>query len=407
MQVQAGRASGMRFVLTRAVAGPPDDRPFRSASPTREPLEFHRRLPGYAPTPLRDAPSLARVLDVARVLVKDESRRFGLPAFKILGASWAVYCAARERLGVPFSDWRTLDDLRGQLAPLGCLTLVTATDGNHGRAVARVAAWLGWSARVFVPRGTVPARIEAIRAEGAEVTVVDGTYDRAVAVAADLADDDHLVIADTAVSTGDPAPIRVIEGYATLFWEIEDALASLRLPNPDLVAVQVGVGALAAAAVRHFRHADLKPSQRPCLVGVEPERAACLLASVEAGHPVTLAGVQDSIMAGLNCGTPSAVAWPLVSRGIDLHVAVDDDRARQAMRALARAGIVAGESGAAGLAGLLEVLTGPPATRLRSQLGVTSASNVLLLATEGATDPQAYQRIVGHPPGELPGIERQ
>lgn len=366
--------------------------------PTRAPLDFHRRLPGYTPTPLVDVPLLAARLGVGRVWVKDEAQRLGLPAFKILGAAWAVYRLICQRLGSAIRPWATIDELRAQIAPLGALTLVTATDGNHGRGVARVAAWLGWAAQVYVPRGTVAARIEAIESEGGRVVIVDGNYDEAVARAAADADTRHLLIADTGPLDTDPVPAWVIDGYSTLFWEIDDGLASAGQPWPDVVAVQVGVGALAAAAVRHFRAPALHRAAQPRLIGVEPQHAACVLASIEAGRPITLAGQQDSIMAGLNCGTPSPAAWPLISRGLDLLVAVEDDSAKRAMRVLAEADIVAGESGAAGLAGLLDLLTGSESAEPRRTLGVGPSTQVLLLSTEGATDPTAYAQIVGRQP---------
>ena len=392
----------MRFVATAAVAVQPRP-PVTLPPPNREPLTFHRRLPGYAPTPLVNAPSLARRLGVEQVLVKDESCRLGLPSFKILGASWAVYRAIRDRLGLALPPWQTVDDLRVQLLPLGGMVLVTATDGNHGRAVARVATWFGCSARVFIPLGTVRARIDAIQAEGAEVTIVDGSYDEAVALAATQSTAPRtLVIADTAQSEADAAAGWVIEGSSTIFFEVEDALARTGQSDPDVLAVQVGVGALAAPAVQHYRGPNLAGEQRPRIVGVEPERAACLLASMEAGRLISLSGVQDSIMAGLNWGTPSPVAWPLISRGMDLHLAIEDEYSRQAMRALAVEGVVSGESGAAGLGGLLALVDGwGAAPELRAIVGLNGSARVLLLSTEGATDGLAYEQIVGRSPASV------
>jgi diaminopropionate ammonia-lyase len=356
------------------------------ASPGHEPLAFHRKLPGYVPTPLIDAPEIARHLGVGRVLLKDESSRIGLPAFKILGASWAVYRALEERAG-PFAPWQMLDELSEQLRPLRPLTLAAATDGNHGRAVARMAALLGFDAKIYVPAGTAQARIDAIAGEGATVEVFPGTYDEAVARSAQDAGERCLVISDTSWPGYDRVPRWVIDGYATILQEVDDQGAA-----PDLVAVQIGVGALASAVVAHYRQPA--PHPRPTLVGVEPLRAACMLASIEAGHVVQVPGPHDSIMAGLNCGEPSMLAWPIVSAGVDAFVAVEDERAREAMRLLARAGVVAGETGAAGLAGMLELLNGPGQDEARARLGVTASTCVLLFITEGATDPDAYQRIV-------------
>jgi diaminopropionate ammonia-lyase len=361
-----------------------------------DPLAYHRKLPGYARTRLAALPVLARELGVGRILVKDESSRLGLPAFKALGASWAVYRVLRERLGGEIGPWATLEELNARLEPLRPLTLVAATDGNHGRAVAHMAQLFGLGARIFVPRDMVAARRQAIASEGAEVVVVDGSYDDAVARSAREAGVRTLVISDTAWPGYTEVPSGVIEGYSTIFREIDDELTQRGEEGPDVVLVQIGVGALAAATVRYCLRPDAQ--KRPVIVGVEPVGAACALASIQAGKLVTLPGPQESIMAGLNCGTPSLVAWPLMSSGIRAFVAVEDERAREAMRALAREGIVAGETGGSGLAGLLELLRGPEAGARRVELGIGDETRVLVIVTEGATDPGAYARIVGETP---------
>jgi diaminopropionate ammonia-lyase len=366
--------------------------PARFAVPTGhlDALAFHRKLPGYTPTPLVTAPGVAAKLGVRQVWVKDESNRLGLPAFKILGASWAAYRALDERCGL-FAPWETLPELAAQLQPCGPLTLIAATDGNHGRAVARMAKWLGVGAHILVPRDMAHARRQAIDSEGARVTVVDGSYDEAVEASARLADDAHLVISDTAWEGYKRIPAWVIEGYATIYHEIDAQLETHGAGQPDFVAAQMGVGALAASVVRHYR----RPGWTAQVVGVEPTRAACVLASVEAGRLIETPGSHDSIMAGLNCGRPSPVAWPYVSGGVSLFIAVPDLRAEEAMRLLAHDGIVAGETGAAGLAGCLEAFCGVEAQRYRTVLGVDETSTLLLISTEGATDPAAYDRIVG------------
>ena len=344
--------------------------PRRARTPSREearaPLAFHEQLPGYEPTPLIDAPQIAQMLGVRQVLLKNESSRLGLPAFKILGASWAV---------------------RRALAEKRPRTLVTATDGNHGRAVAHVAAMFGLRARIYVPRGTAQARIDGIASEGADVVIVDGTYDEAVDRAAREADDGCLVVSDTSWPGYEQIPQWVAEGYSTIMAEIDDELARRGEAHPDVVAVQFGVGALAVAVVRHFA-ASAK------IVSVEPLRAACALAAVEAREVVSVPGPHDSIMAGLNCGRVSMVAWPVISAGIDAFIAISDDRAREAMRALAQIGVVAGETGASGVAGLIELLAGEECEKHRAALGINETSRVLAFITEGATDPQSYREIV-------------
>jgi diaminopropionate ammonia-lyase len=320
-----------RLVRNR-LAGPVDRGP-----PPRGPLAFHRTLPGYAPTPLADAPAAAAALGVQRVLVKDESSRLGLPSFKVLGASWAIHRALQER---------------PEATRLAC-----ATDGNHGRAVAYMARLLGLEAVVVVPASMIEARRAAIAAEGAQVEVVDGTYDEAVERAATL---DALVIQDTAWPGYETVPAWVVEGYATIGAEID--------AEPDVVAVQIGVGSFAAAMARRFAGARI--------IGAEPLNAACALASIEAGEPVEVPGPHDSVMAGLNCGRVSPVAWPAVSRGIEAFCAVGDDRAREAVALLARDGVRAGESGAAGLAGLLA---------FGDELALPADGTVLVVNTEGDT----------------------
>jgi diaminopropionate ammonia-lyase len=360
--------------------------------PDRTPLQFHRRLPGYEETPLVDAPKLAGALGVGKVFVKDESSRLGLPAFKVLGASWAVYRALEERLGEDFGDWEEIWELEEHLEPLLPLSLVAATDGNHGRAVARVARLLGLGAKIFVPGVMATARRKAIAEEGAEVIVVDGTYDEAVERSAGEAGERALLISDMSWRGYERIPSWVIEGYSTMLWEIDDELERMNEEGPDLVVVQVGVGAFAAAVVRHFRSPGALP--HPKLMSVEPANADCLLQSVAAESIVSVPGPHDSIMSGLNCGKPSLVAWPTVSRGIDLLIAVNDEPAREAMRLAAESGVVSGETGAAGLGGLLELMRAGGEVAARKALGVGEETRVLIFNCEGATDPDAYLRLM-------------
>ncbi|WP_019587685.1 diaminopropionate ammonia-lyase [Deinococcus apachensis] len=363
----------------------------RTFEPQPEPglLDFHRKLPGYAPTPLVRAPHLAAALGVREAWVKDESSRLGLPAYKILGASWATYRELESVFG-PFQPWATLDELAAQLRPHGLLTLIAATDGNHGRAVARVARWLGLSAHILVPDDMAPARIQALREEGARVDVVHGSYDDAVRASARLAGPRQLVISDTSWDGYSRVPGWVIAGYGTIFREIDEQLAGMNAGPPDLVAVQMGVGSLAAAVIHHYRG----PGRKTEVVGVEPTRADCVLRSLEAGELTEAPGPHGSIMAGLNCGNTSPLAWPLLRGGLSASVAVPDMRAEEAMRLLARDGVTSGESGAAGAAGLLELLTGAGAEEARGRLGITRGSWMLMISTEGATDPGGYARIL-------------
>jgi diaminopropionate ammonia-lyase len=359
------------------------------ARPGPEVQVFHRTLPGYQPTPLRDVPALAELAGVGRVLVKDESSRLGLPAFKVLGASWATFRLLADRVGAD-AEWTSLDRLADTVAEeLGSLRLAAATDGNHGRAVAHMARLLGVDATIAVPDGTAQARIDGIASEGADVIVSPGTYEDAVTLIAGMASDTTLIVSDTSWPGYEDVPRRVIEGYSTIFAEIEDQAVGTPI---DIAVIPLGVGALGASAGACLR-AGRTWGEGPILVGVEPDSAACVAAAVKAGHLVEVPGPHDSIMAGLNCGLASLLALPTVTATFDAFLAIDDERCRQAIRALANAGLDVGETGAAALAGLLALVD-----EHRTELPVPDAATVLLLVTEGVTDPANFQRIVGRPP---------
>lgn len=391
----SGSTAAEVFVNPRAMPRVP------GAVRASEPLHVHRRLPGYALSPLVRCPGIAERLGLGEVWVKDESWRLGLPAFKILGASYAVYRALIERLGHPV-EWDNIGQLKDQFSALRPLTLSAATDGNHGRAVARMARLLGLGAAIYVPQGTTPARMRAIESEGATVTVVQGDYDAAVRRSAEDGDNGCVVISDTSWPGYRTVPTWVAEGYSTIFAEITEQMAAAGGGQPSTVAIPVGVGALASAAVQYLKP-ETGTGPTPVLVGVEPASANCVLESLRAGHLVTVPGPHPSTMVGLNSGTPSEVGWPYVLRGIDALVAIDDEWARTAMRDLAAAGITAGETGAAALAGLTALCGMSAGQDARSRLGLNAGSSVLVLATEGATDPESWERAVGRPaPEDIP-----
>jgi len=316
-------------------------RSWRTAPAPAEVLAFHQSLPGYRPTPLTAVPSLASELGVGQVLVKDESHRLGLPAFKALGAWWAIHRALQDRPGP--------------------VELVTATDGNHGRAVARRAAMLGLPSHVFVPDVVSDAAIDAIRSEGATVTVVPDSYDAAVAEAASYASEDRLLIQDSAWPGYEVVPQHIVDGYSTLFREID--------VQPDLVVVPMGVGSIAQAAVTHYRSGPITPA----VLGVEPATASCVTTSLLAGELVTVP-TGKTVMAGLNCGTPSTLAWPVLRSGLDYAVTVSDEEALRAADDLKASGISSGPSGAATLAGLRAA---------RNRLALAPDTTVILINTEG------------------------
>lgn len=341
-----------------------------------EAATFHRSVPGYAPTPLRELPPLAQRLGVGRVFLKDESTRFGLPAFKALGVSFAIHRLVHARTGQGSTQHRTPDDWDGLLQRVRSMppfTLVTATDGNHGRAVARFARLLGLPAHVFVPDVVSAAAIQAIRDEGAQVSVLAADYDTAVqrAAAAAADDPDAELLQDTAWPGYEVVPQWIVDGYSTLLVEVDDQLARAGVQQPDAVVVPMGVGSFAQAVVTHYRSG----ASRPTLVGVEPDTAACIQASILAGRAVSV-DTAATIMAGLNCGTPSSLSWPLLQQGLDLDVAVSDADARAAMERLEGLGVHAGACGAATLAAL-------EAVSRSGDLHPGPQATVVLLSTEG------------------------
>jgi diaminopropionate ammonia-lyase len=238
------------------------------------------------------------------------------------------------------------------------------------------------------------ATIDAIAAEGASVEVVSGGYDAAVERSARQASSTCVVVSDTSWPGYEQIPGWVIEGYSTIFAEISDQLATAGQADPHVVVIPVGVGALAAATITHFKSSDA--AGNVTVLGVEPESASCVTQSLREGRPVMLPFPQTSIMAGLNCGTPSQLAWPLVARGIDVMVAVCDARAEEAVRTLAAEGIIAGETGAAALAGLEAICSHPAAAAARDVLRLGRGCRVLVLCTEGPTDPASWARITGY-----------
>lgn len=384
---------------------------------------FHASIPGYAPTTLHDVLPLADELGVGRVLVKEESHRFGLPAFKVLGVSWAVARVVLERadaagsaaaggpeagggrggaradvVGSVAADGSeshqvgavTWDRVVAAAATVGGLTLATATDGNHGRALARVARLLGLSARVHVPAVMAPGPAAAIAAEGADVVRIDGSYDEAVATAARDADadDDVVLVQDTAWPGYERVPGWIVEGYSSLAAEVDEQVADLGLVGIDLTVVPTGVGSLAQAVVTWNRSRPPRPGGRHrAVVAAEPETAACVVASLRADQLLSVA-TEATVMAGLNCGTPSSLAWPVLRAGLDGAVAVTDGAATAAVEDLGALGIDAGPSGAASLAAARALLHGPGATARRAHLALPDDAVVVLLSTEGRAGAQ-------------------
>jgi diaminopropionate ammonia-lyase len=365
--------------------------------------DFHRSLAGYRPTPLFPLPALAARLGVKKIWAKDESYRFGLNAFKVLGASYAIYRFLKQawerEQRTPFDIGEMIDNERHPWA--NRYTFCTATDGNHGRAVAWTARKLHQQAVIYMPRGTVRARAENIRSLDARVEIIDGSYDDAVkTIAADAAKNGWQVIADTAYPGYMTIPGWIMAGYITMFREMEPLIHGHDTAAVDIILLPAGVGSFAAAAGWYYTRKY--GTARPVLVSVEPTSAACLLASAASpgGKLTTAAGPGDTIMAGLNCGTPSSLAWPIVKDTFDLFVAITDDYAIEAMRTYYYpAGddphIISGESGASGLGALMALLRDQHLQEAKDKIGLGPDSRVLLFNTEGATDPDHFAQVVG------------
>ena len=351
----------------------PAARTWTCAAPAKEVLQFHKSLPNYAATPLIELPSVAAELGVGRVFLKDESARMNLSAFKILGAAWAVAQALTN--GANPAD---LDDVKKAIDTENRPTLVAATDGNHGRAVAHMAKRLGLECAIVIPDGVSEQAINNIAGEGAEITIIDGDYEEAVELAKEITSTlDHAIhIQDMSWPGYEKIPSWIIEGYTTLCMETDEQLKAIGCPPADLVAVPVGVGSFLHSVLAHYRS---QGEHQPVVLSVEAIGAACVLKSLKAGTLTSLLTV-PTIMAGMNCGTPSSDSWPTHLAATDAAVAVTDEQVRPDLKLLADLGVDAGPCGAATLAGVRLALS---SKGRRQALGITKASVIVLFSTEG------------------------
>ncbi|KZO92320.1 peptidase M20 [Calocera viscosa TUFC12733] len=342
-----------------------------SGDPDPATRKFHEQLPGYAPTPIVSLEGVAKALGVGHVLLKNESERLGLPAFKILGASWAAYRAVAEALKLSLQV--SLEELAAAANGKG-LALYAATDGNHGRAVARMGKLLGIPAFIYVPK-TVPLPTRGfIISEGATLQVVSGDYDMAVDKAYDDAKTPGgILIQDTSFAGYEDIPRWIVDGYTTMLLELDSQCTQSVGRPPDVIICPVGVGCLAHAVVQHYK----SPHKHTRIMTVEPDTAACLRTSLRAGEMKTIP-TSRTVMDGLYCGTVSSLAWPLLKGGVDVSTSVSDREAHQAVHDLLEYGVKAGPCGAAALAGLRNVTSLAP-----SALNLGPDTVVALLCTEG------------------------
>lgn len=364
-------------------------------------MAFHRTIPGYQPTPLVSLPALARELGVDKLWVKDESKRFGLNAFKALGGSYAIARWMGERLGLE-DGTLTFEALTAPESreKLGEVTFVTATDGNHGRGVAWAARELGQRAVVYLPKGSAWERLENIRTLGAQAEITELNYDDAVRLAAQKSEENGWVlIQDTAWPGYEQIPAWIMAGYTTLAGEIFTQLEQAGEEPPTHLFLQAGVGSFAGAVLGSALCRWGRSCPVTCIV--EPDRADCLYRTAKAAdgklHPVT--GAMDSMMAGLCCGEPCTLAWDILGPCTDAFLSCSDDYAALGMRLLGRPRgsdpvIISGESGAVGVGVLAAILQEEALHDLRWTLGLGERSRVLCISTEGDTDRANYRKIL-------------
>ena len=363
---------------------------------------FHRSFPQYTVTPLASLKGMAERLGLGGLYVKDESYRFGLNAFKVLGGSFAMARYIAEKTGKPFEEmtyeYMTGEQLRRDF---GQATFFTATDGNHGRGVAWAAKKLGQKAVVHMPKGTVQMRFDNIAREGAAVTIEELNYDDCVRLAAaEAAQTEHgVVLQDTAWEGYEKEPSWIMQGYGTLALEAVEQLRALEVNRPSHVFVQAGVGCLAGAIVGFF--ASAFPSNPPKFIVMEADAAACLYkgACRKDGTPETVGGDLKTIMAGLACGEPNIISWEILRNHADAFLACPDWVTARGMRMLAAPvkgdpAVISGESGAVGMGVIDAVMTDPAYAELKAALGLDRHSRVMMISTEGDTDPENYRKIV-------------
>ena len=363
---------------------------------------FHGSFPQYSVTPLAKLDALAADLGLGALAVKDESYRFGLNAFKVLGGSFAMASYIAEKTGKPVSDmtydYLTSDELREDF---GQATFFTATDGNHGRGVAWAANKLGQKAVVHMPKGSVKSRCDNIAKEGAEVTIEEVNYDECVRMAAAEAEacENGVIVQDTAWEGYEEIPSWIMEGYGTMASEAAEQLAAAGIERPTHVFVQAGVGSLAGAVVGYFT--NLFPENPPTFVVMEASEAACLYKGAVAGdgEPRIVDGDMPTIMAGLACGEPNTLGWDILRNHVSVFVSCPDWVAARGMRVLGApmAGdprVISGESGAVGAGLITTVMTDPAYADLREAIGLDETSSVLMFSTEGDTDPVNYRKVV-------------
>jgi len=395
-------ACGIKAVINNKSKGV---RPyFLSEEEVKGVRKFHATIDGYEITPLVSLECLAEKLGVSKIYVKDESKRFGLNAFKGLGATYAIARLLCEKLGVDIDsidyNYFKLPVVKEKIKDM---VFVTATDGNHGRAVAWAAAQLGCNSIVYMPKGSSLRRLQHIKDTGAEAFITDVNYDDTVRMAKKKADEiGGLLVQDTAWEGYEKVPNWIAQGYTTMAAEAIDQMKSDGSMKPTHVFLQAGVGSFAGGILGYFT--NIYKDEPPVTVIAEPENAACIYKSALAddGKPHSVSGDLNTIMAGLACGEPNTVTWPILRDFAKVYVSCPDYVAAKGMRILAAPSgndkkVISGESGAVGLGLLTLFLEKEELKPLKEKLKLNENSVIICFSTEGDTDPEQYRAIISQP----------
>lgn len=361
---------------------------------------FHKSFDSYEITPLVDLKNLAKEIGLKGFFVKDESYRFGLNAFKVLGASYAIANYIKDKIGLDENDL-SFDEITSSETKekLGKITFATATDGNHGRAVAWTANKLGQISKVFMPKGTSLERLENIRRENSDANIMEENYDDCVRLAAKFAEENKgVLIQDTSWEGYTDVPKNIMKGYLTMAFEVYNELKEKDI-MPTHIFLQAGVGSMAASITAFF--INVLKDNPPKIIIVEPNKANCLYRTADAndGKLHFVKGDLNSIMAGLNCGEPVTIGWPILENYADYFLSVDDNYTKIGMRLLANPikndrKIISGESGAVTSGIVYELMTDDDLKDYREKIGLNKDSVVLCFSTEGDTDKKSYREIV-------------
>ncbi|MDF2547551.1 MAG: threonine dehydratase biosynthetic [Anaerosolibacter sp.] len=398
------RSGELQWIINRQARNTQDKKAnpgFLSTDEIDQARNFHRKFESYQPTPCISLDQLAAYLEVDKLWVKDESYRFGLNAFKVLGASYAIGKFLANKLNTDIKEL-SFERLKAKETrdKLGEITFTTATDGNHGRAVAWAARELGQKAVVYMPKGSSQERLNAILATGAEASITDLNYDDAVRLAAENAEKfGWHVIQDTAWEGYEEVPGWIMQGYGTIGAEVQEQLKEQGIEKPTHIILQAGVGSFAGAIQGYY--AALFGEDRPITIILEPEKAACIYKSAQIGDgkPHAVTGDLNTIMAGLACGEPNPIGWEILRDYSDAYFSCCDYIAEKGIRVLANPlpgdmKIISGESGAVGI-GLMNMLREDQRyEHLLEVLKITKDARILVISTEGDTDPESYRRIL-------------